>query len=512
MAEHLGVSFSSLQASERRYRELFNLQPDSIVVSDLEGNILDVNVAAEMRSGYSREEALHMNLKRLAVPEDVARFPEMMKKIVEEGSTSFEGKSVGKDGTIRDLEIHAGLVEYEGKQAAMLVARDITERRQSEEAIAREKSFSETLLESLPGIVYLRDAAGKFLRWNKNLENLTGYSTDEIQRLGEWGFLFGEDGKALVQQKAREALEKGSARIEGSVVTKKGNRVPYLMTAMRIEFNGKPCIVGMGIDISERKRLEEELRQESEHLEDLVDSKVRELKEMNDRLVKAERMAAIGQMAAMLGHDIRNPLQSIIGATDNLEKRLDPTNTQTTRMLTIIKDGVDYSNQIISDLLDFSREMRLELSESTPQAIVRETIAHVVFPTTIKVSDLTEERPILNIDRGKMQRSLRHIIENAIQAMPGGGELTISSKRLNNEVEIMITDTGMGMTEDVLGKIFTPLFTTKAKGIGLGLAISRRIVEAHGGSISVQSKTGEGSCFRVKIPIETSRKETDTND
>jgi signal transduction histidine kinase len=151
--------------------------------------------------------------------------------------------------------------------------------------------------------------------------------------------------------------------------------------------------------------------------------------------------------------------------------------------------------------------MHLELSESTPQAIVRETIAHVVVPTNIKVTDSTEERLTLNIDRGKMQRALQHIIENAVQAMPGGGKLTISSKQSDGEVEIVITDTGIGMTKEALGKIFTPLYTTKAKGIGLGLAISRRIVEAHGGSISVQSKTGEGSCFRVKIPIGMDRKE-----
>jgi len=218
-------------------------------------------------------------------------------------------------------------------------------------------------------------------------------------------------------------------------------------------------------------------------------------------------MAAIGQMAAMLGHDIRNPLQSIIGAADNLEKRLDPTNAQANKMLTIIKDGVDYSNQIINDLLDFSRDMRLELSESTPRTVIRETINHVVLPANIKVSDLTEESPIINIDEGKMERALRHIVENAVQAMPDGGELKISSKRLDDEAEIMITDTGMGMTKEVLREIFTPLFTTKAKGIGLGLAISRRIVEAHGGSITVQSKTGEGSCFRVKVPIGTDRNE-----
>ena len=452
-----------------------------------------------------------MNLKELADRETAAKFPERMTMIVNEGSASFEAKSIGKDRAIRDLEVRGRLIEHDGKKAIMFVTRDITERKQNEEAIATERKFSETLLESLPGLVYVKDDAGRFLRWNKNLESICGYSADEIKRVNEWGFFWAEEDRALIREKAREAFQKGSATVEGTWVTKNGDRVPYLVTALRVEFEGKPCLVGVAIDISERKRLEEELRQNSEHLEDLVDSKVRELKEVNERLVKAERMAAIGQMAAMLGHDIRNPLQSIIGAADNLEKRLDPTNIQTNKMLTIIKDGVDYSNQIINDLLDFSREMRLELSDSTPQAIVRETLARVVCPANIQVSDLTEERPIISIDRAKMQRALQHIIENAVQAMLEGGQLTISSKQSDGGVEIVITDTGIGMTKEVLGKIFTPLFTTKAKGIGLGLAISRRIVEAHGGSISVQSRIGEGSCFRVKIPIGTDRKETDSS-
>jgi signal transduction histidine kinase len=109
--------------------------------------------------------------------------------------------------------------------------------------------------------------------------------------------------------------------------------------------DGTGNVTGLAVfaeDITERKRLEEELRRNSDHLEDLVELKVEELNEVNARLVKTERMAAIGQMAAMLGHDIRNPLQSIIGAADNLEKRLDPTNTQTNKMLAIIKDGVEY--------------------------------------------------------------------------------------------------------------------------------------------------------------------------
>jgi signal transduction histidine kinase len=105
------------------------------------------------------------------------------------------------------------------------------------------------------------------------------------------------------------------------------------------------------------------------------------------------------------------------------------------------------------------------------------------------------------IDREKMERALSNIIENAVEAMPNGGELTISNRRSNDGVDIVVMDTGTGMTDETVRKLFTPPFTTKAKGIGLGLAISKRIVEAHGGSIKIETALGEGSCVTVRLPI-----------
>jgi len=173
-------------------------------------------------------------------------------------------------------------------------------------------------------------------------------------------------------------------------------------------------------------------------------------------------------------------------------------------MLEIIEKDIAYANKIINDLLEYSREIKLELTVLSPKALVKEALSLVEVPRRVQVVDSTEDKPEVTVDVEKLKRAFVNIIKNAVEAMPKGGTLAIKSKRLKGNVEIAFIDTGVGMPEEVMQKIFTPLFTSKAKGMGFGLAISKRIVEAHGGRVSVKSTVGRGSTFTVIIPIERS--------
>jgi signal transduction histidine kinase len=143
----------------------------------------------------------------------------------------------------------------------------------------------------------------------------------------------------------------------------------------------------------------------------------------------------------------------------------------------------------------------LEPVETTPKSIVEEAISSVIFPRNIKVTNLTKDEPKMTIDAEKMKRVLQNLINNAIDAMPKGGKLTIASKKTDGNMEITLTDTGTGISEEIIGRIWTPFFTTKAKGMGLGLPICKRIVEAHGGKICVESAVSKGTSFTVIVPI-----------
>lgn len=245
-------------------------------------------------------------------------------------------------------------------------------------------------------------------------------------------------------------------------------------------------------------------------LEKKVEERTRELKKSQEELLKAQRLAVIGELAGMVGHDLRNPLTSIAGAQYYLKKRLSLEangNGKIRDMLDLIERNIAYSNKIINDLLDYSREIELEISETTPKSLVKEALRIVEIPRNVQVLDLTKNKPKIRVDVEKVRRVFVNLIRNAVEAMPEGGKITIKSRAKDENLEMAFSDTGVGMSKGTLEKLWTPLFTTKAKGMGFGLAICKRFVEAHGGSISVKSALGKGTTFAVTIPIQPKIKE-----
>jgi len=237
-------------------------------------------------------------------------------------------------------------------------------------------------------------------------------------------------------------------------------------------------------------------------LQSKLDQRTRELAEAREKLLKAERLAAIGELAGMVGHDLRNPLTGIAGATYYLKlKGRDRMSEKEKVMIATIEKAIDYSNKIISDLLDYSREIKLDLRETDPKSLMTETLTQLEVPAGITVINGARSEPRIIVDKDKMRRVCTNLINNAFDAMPSGGTLTIKSEEVSDLVSFSFTDTGVGMNEETLQKIWTPLFTTKAKGMGFGLPICKRLVEAHNGKISVKSQVGRGSTFIVTVPI-----------
>lgn len=260
--------------------------------------------------------------------------------------------------------------------------------------------------------------------------------------------------------------------------------------------------------IIENAHLIEDLRDAREQLEQKVEDRTRALRESQEQLLKAQRLAVIGELSGMVGHDLRNPLTSITVATYYVKTRLaNDADGKTKEMLELIEKNITYANKIIDDLLDYSREVELELSEDTPKSLIEETLSFVDVPENVHISDLTKDTPKLMVDVDKLKRAFVNMIKNALDAMPDGGTLTITSESDEDHVKISFRDTGFGMSTETIRRLWTPLFTTKAKGMGFGLPICRRVVEAHGGSIKVESRTGKGTTFTIIIPIEPKTKE-----
>ncbi len=250
-------------------------------------------------------------------------------------------------------------------------------------------------------------------------------------------------------------------------------------------------------DITEPKRAkaywEAQFRRYSTYLERIVEERTGELRD-------AERMAAIGELAAMVGHDIRNPLMAISGASYYLRERSQLGSDERSReMLDLIDRNVDDSNKIISDLLEYSKEIKLDRSRIALRDLVEDAISSTEFPENVGVVFEVDDGEI-EIDILQMKRVFVNILKNAVDAMPDGGTLTVSGRADFQRAELSFADTGVGIPEAIIDDIWKPLFTTKAKGMGFGLAICKRIVEALGGTVSVESVEGLGTTFTIVLP------------
>jgi PAS domain S-box-containing protein len=252
----------------------------------------------------------------------------------------------------------------------------------------------------------------------------------------------------------------------------------------------------------ENTELLQKVKEYARHLEEKVEERTKLLKETQKRLLRSERFAAIGELAGMVGHDLRNPLTGIAGATYYIKTNSSPNlDKKSKEMLEIIEEDIQRSDKIINDLLEYSKEIKLKFSETTPKSVLKGALSLVQIPQNIQLKNLTRDTPRIRVDAEKISRVFINIIKNAVDAMARGGTLTIRSKKSNDNVEFSFTDTGEGMTKCVLEKIWSPLFTTKAKGMGFGLSICKRIVEAHTGKVSVRSAIAKGSTFTITIPI-----------
>lgn len=251
----------------------------------------------------------------------------------------------------------------------------------------------------------------------------------------------------------------------------------------------------------------QELEKFTKFLEKRVDSRTRELKAAQDELIKKERLAAIGQMASVVGHEIRNPLAVINNSIYFIKTKLgtggEP-DVKITKHIKIIESEIQQANGIINEILTYSRQRELQLEKVRINDWLEELLSVYPFPPHIQVDKLFDPaNPHVEIDKTEMQQAVRNLVGNGIEVMPApkGGKITIRSTIPEaGWVRVDIADAGSGIPQDVLDKIFAPFFTTKARGTGLGLAVVRKVVDHHKGKVDVESTVGVGTTFKLFIP------------
>jgi signal transduction histidine kinase/DNA-binding NarL/FixJ family response regulator len=251
-----------------------------------------------------------------------------------------------------------------------------------------------------------------------------------------------------------------------------------------------------------RKEAEEALQIYSEQLEEMVAQRAQQLQDVQDQLVRQEKLAVLGQLAGSVAHELRNPLGVISNAVYFLNLTLSDLDETTREYLELIASEVRSAERIISDLLDFSRSRIATRAYADLGELVALVLAKYPAPEGVVVENRVDpDLPTAFVDPHQIEQVLANLILNAYQAMPERGRLSIGSQVLSDQICISVADTGCGIPAENLPRIFEPLFTTKARGIGLGLAVCRKLVEANEGVIEVESREGQGTTFSVRLPI-----------
>jgi signal transduction histidine kinase len=227
---------------------------------------------------------------------------------------------------------------------------------------------------------------------------------------------------------------------------------------------------------------------------------VTDLEQAQAQLVRQEKLAAMGQLASTVGHELRNPLAVIMNVLYLLETMAGAgASGAMRRHLATAKRETSAATLIVSDLLDYAAG-RAPMPAPVPLAdLVEEVLSVVPPPTGVEVVQQVEPGTVINADRDQIRQVLLNLITNGYDSMPDGGVLDVSARSSGDSAQITVTDTGMGMDEETKASIFTPFYTTKSRGIGLGLAVTKRVVDAHGGTISVQSTPSVGTSFTVTL-------------
>jgi PAS domain S-box-containing protein len=336
---------------------------------------------------------------------------------------------------------------------------------------------AENIILTIPDPLFLADLTGKILRTNKRLLDFIGFEESEL--VGEYvSKLYAENGQyaIVIEALSKEGIVKNR---ELPLKTKTGEIKTVLFSGSIVRSRtgrevGFVCVLR---DISDRN-------------------------EMEKRLVKAERLASIGELAGQIGHDLRNPLTGIKTGIYYLQKKGDKlTDIDRKATLEVMNNAIEDSNRIINSLVDYSSELSLRKDKCTLKSLLAGALSKVQVPDRITIVNQTNGEFELELALPEMERVFLCLIQNAIEAIPDKGTLEISNMQKGENLEVSFIDSGSGISKEVLPKIFSPLVTTKAKGMGMSLAICKRIVDAQGGKIVVESTMCKGTTFTVTLPI-----------
>ncbi len=484
-----------LRVSEEDYHRLFEHVAVGVYISSKKGKFLNANRALLDMLGYeSKEEFLKIDiLHDLYVrPEDRHKFQEMIER---DGRViDYEVNFKSKDGrTIPVLltahvryDSQGEVLGYEG------ICVDQSQRRRMEQKIREAHDFLNNIIQSSPDAIFATDMNGKIVLWNRVAEELLGYKAEEVVGKVNIVDVFA-DGIAVKMMQMMRSQEYGGRgklrsfpmvyeRRDGSFV--EGN----LSAAIIYDARGEEVAsVGIFVDLKERLDMERKLRRTQE------------------QLLHSEKLAAMGRLTSQLAHELNNPLYGIMNTLELLKTEIPPHNRRRKLLEMSLSETMRLSD-MLRKMLSFSkpdqvRKKPLDVNQVLDEILMlheKQLQEHSIIINT----DFDPALPQVYASTDQLRQVFLNMTSNARDAMSGGGTLSVSTARAGDDVLISFSDTGIGIKEEHLDKIFETFFTTKesVKGVGLGLSVCYGFIKDHGGNITVQSQPGQGTTFTIILP------------
>ena len=485
----LARDISVLRRNEVRFTELFESLQEGIYITTPEGTILDANPALVRMLGYdSKEELLKRQVpeifvdraERKIVKEQVERQPMMQGReitLVRKNGTSIV--CLNTAGAVRD---NAGrVVRYQGSLL------DVTERREMERHLHQQQEFARRLVDNFPDLILVLDTAAHYTFVSPRCKEVLGYDVEELQDMEFGGRTHPEDlPAALTLYRDIVAGKQTFASLEVRVRHKQGDwrRIRFNFSPLCNEKGDIEGVVLSGRDVTDLKRLEEQL-------------------------IQAEKLAAMGQMLAGVAHELNNPLTAILGVTELLRER-EGTDDSSKRQLDLTHRQARRAARIVQNLLEFSRPASPQKRPLDVNSLLERTLQlheHSLRRNNIAV-DFRPQTDLPGVigDANQLIQVFLNLVTNAeqaIQEIRDTGRIQIRPSHNDNRVIVTVQDDGIGIRPEALPRIFDPFYTTKRPGggTGLGLSICMSIIREHGGNIEAETLPGGGSAFTIYLPV-----------
>ncbi|MCX6353429.1 MAG: PAS domain S-box protein [Candidatus Aureabacteria bacterium] len=510
------IDITSRKQAEMKHSVILKTAAQGFWLIDMKDKLLEVNDAYCRMSGYSKEELLKVHVQDLVAKERRKDVFNHIKLVQERGQDQFESRHRRKDGTFFDVDIRANYLNIENGRVVVFVW-DITERKKVEEALHESQERFKVLTEAMPQVVWSAEASGKMDYLNHRAYEYEGMQSDGLMDW-HWKSVVHPDDFAETTAAWRHSLKTGEAYMVEHRLRRADGQFRWHLTRGVPIRNSKGRIVrwiGTATDIHDRKLAEEVLKRDKDTFEKLIKERTEELLAAQLELERAKHLADIGTLAAIVAHELRNPLAAISMAVTNVKRKAK--NPLINGNIYNIEKKIFESDQIINNLLLYSRIGLPQYEDINIYDIVQDcvNISKNRFKKKVAINNKLNaiKGIIIEADPLQVREVCGNILNNAYDAVSEkSGKIEIGASVDGEFITIVFRDNGVGIGKEDLEKVFEPFFTTKAKGTGLGLAVCHQIAKVHGGKIHVESKAGKGTAVTVRLPVRKTKRATGDGD